>query len=432
MLDEIIVLGNQLFPKMNEWGFTRERLATNINLQCDGWGLLHLISYEFSALVSSPIKVARAVYSLGLFSSAVTISTPEEAHKESETVKDNLIRLATLLINLGADVNLKDSHNRTPICFVSASDIADLFVEKGALDVNFDEGITPLHVVCSQMMFSIEPLMNHGLNIYNQDKYQRLPIHCAVALRSPLTLHNIKYYLLWDIFSQNNSMSTADNFGHYPLSYALVYGDEETIDLCLENTPIDVIHRIHKTLDTLPIEGETTAFTQQVKLDDLVYSVPPRFQIMYGAGRNRRPSKREITTKVEAKIDSAYEYEGNIYNLLPDEHGKKHTRGSNTITKRVLDNWGKREATFNNVYATNYNEKLAEIIKCWCRNQPKSNFIEMGETVGWDEGEETTIVELYYNHTGSHMRPKYCGKFSKKQNDLIIDFSNSGPVFSPS
>ena len=94
--------------------------------------------------------------------------------------------------------------------------------------------------------------------------------------------------------------------------------------------------------------------------------------------------------------------------LKADDHGKKHTKGSNQAKKKLIEgttNGG--AATFTSAYASAYESYLFRVIRSAHAVNPMTSFVDMGASCGYDDGTETTCVELYYNgDIGSHMRPK--------------------------
>lgn len=125
-----------------------------------------------------------------------------------------------------------------------------------------------------------------------------------------------------------------------------------------------------------------------------------------GVNTVRERALLEIERKKKEKEHFCFEHEGKKYYYFPDRHGNKHTEFSNKIKANTLRHWPpERPATFNASFAKRYVELIKEVIR---QAIPQSsNFVRFRNFVGWDNGEETNVVELYYEgNLGSHIRPK--------------------------
>merc|ERR1712029_50259 len=96
-----------------------------------------------------------------------------------------------LLLDHGANVNVKDKVNATPLHIalregVMGSKIAKLLIEKGA-KVNVIGGImerTPLHQACTNgNEATIQLLLDHGANVNVEDNENITPLHVALRER---------------------------------------------------------------------------------------------------------------------------------------------------------------------------------------------------------------------------------------------------------
>ena len=132
----------------------------------------------------------------------------------------------------------------------------------------------------------------------------------------------------------------------------------------------------------------------------------------------RAAAAEAIKAKEAARIHEVFEYKGKKYYISADSHNK-HTSASKIFEKKLNDdprylreNWRvKQAATFNIQFAGSYREIVKKVIVTIATNDEVSSYVDMSEFVGWDTGfdghaEATSIIELYYEGFGSHIRPK--------------------------
>ena len=157
-----------------------------------------------------------------------------------------------------------------------------------------------------------------------------------------------------------------------------------------------------------------------------------------GKNNIREQVKLEIEKQKSERICEIYVYNGVNYTLSSDKHNK-HITHSERISEEVdkdarsltSDKWKNQVATFNVEFAKQYKDILKKIIKTIARNEHSDcRYVRFPESVGWDrnsgkQGEETNIIELYYEEEGSHIRPK--AESWLKYNDKIINYR---PIFS--
>ncbi len=108
--------------------------------------------------------------------------------------------MAKMLIDKGADVSLKDSHDKTPLHIAAYSEqnptisenrieIARALVKKAPLEEQDDLGYTPLHTAASNGRFEIVTmLLDNGAHIQAKTNADATPLHLAAAAGSAQTV----------------------------------------------------------------------------------------------------------------------------------------------------------------------------------------------------------------------------------------------------
>lgn len=149
----------------------------------------------------------------------------------------------------------------------------------------------------------------------------------------------------------------------------------------------------------------------------------------------REQAKNETDARAKSKLADVFEYEGKKYYLGADDHNNKHMKLSKDISEKFASNrrlvkerWGTKPATFNLKYAKSYKEVLKEVVINVALNNDRTNFVRFNDFVGWDRGEETRIIELYYEEEGSHIRPKDESQVSEED---IIDIRDTANQLNP-
>lgn len=99
---------------------------------------------------------------------------------------------------------------------------------------------------------------------------------------------------------------------------------------------------------------------------------------------------------------------GQKYYLHADNHGKKHTNKhlySKSLRELLKATKEGSPATF--LSQCSYTSLLDRTIKAWALSGRQSNFLDFEDEIGVDNGEKTSVIELYYGgEIGSHIRPK--------------------------
>lgn len=393
---ESINLLSKIFPNEEHIvkGFKSSLLTHGINGKYKGWSLLHLCAYRYDELQ---------------YCWKAWLADPEEFPA--------LKKLINLLIDGNADVNIQDDLGRTPIYFTSNKDMMKILLEKGANLSHSNDNVTALHVLSYNVYTYVIDHIMHGADPYAVDKFGRLPLHVAAANHyTSDDPKNIKAL----IDHAPLSVVAKDKFGHYPLFYALIFGSAYAVDILLEETPHSIIEEVIVSIENNTFNEHQ--LSERLELDNAIYQPAFEFKMMFGAGKKpRKPTIAEVRQIAENKQErETFTHEGNVYYLHPDDHGIKHTKLSKRMTsdsnnkkitkKDFIAKYKNEPATFNEKYVKNYKEKLSEIIKSAVLSKELENKItvfDMKEVVGWDRGEPTKFIELYYNDKiGSHMRPK--------------------------
>ncbi len=94
--------------------------------------------------------------------------------------------ISAMLINLGANVNARDDHGKTPLYYSSNKETADILLSTGAgINDSGDDKRTPLHkAVYENNMELVLFLTSRGASVHIRDKYKNTPLHTAVVADS--------------------------------------------------------------------------------------------------------------------------------------------------------------------------------------------------------------------------------------------------------
>ena len=105
-----------------------------------------------------------------------------------------------------------------------------------------------------------------------------------------------------------------------------------------------------------------------------------------------------------AKLEAPEEEGDDTEKAKVDRHGTKHLRNKKGTTKRdMLAKSKTQPATF--YPSVNYEDLLQRVVRV--AEESGSQYVDVGEGIGVDKGEETTTVEVYGGpEVGYHIRPK--------------------------
>lgn len=198
----------------------------------------------------------------------------------------------------------------------------------------------------------------------------------------------------------------------------------------LDGSNIDVIEML-KELTTTLLENLSTGKGKAFNIPEISDLWNPTFidhtnmlfdyslDFLVPKSKNAKKKKCEIQSNITPRIHVPYVYDGEIYYLISHTHNNKHFEFSDKMTQTKLDNWHniRMPATFYPEIKKNNKNILETLIKTVVKNKNTVNnknisfFVNFKYPIGWDEGvnkkvEKTSIIELYYDETGSHMRPK--------------------------
>ncbi|MGL9757975.1 MAG: ankyrin repeat domain-containing protein [Wolbachia sp.] len=123
----------------------------------------------------------------------------------------NYVKVVELLIEKGANVNIRDNEGKAPLHFVNHPYMAEMLLNKGAeVNIQDNEGRTPLHLTPDRFSYIVEMLLNKGAEVNIKDNEGRTP------------LHFVKYKPIAELLLNNGAkIDIQDNEGRTPLHYAV-------------------------------------------------------------------------------------------------------------------------------------------------------------------------------------------------------------------
>ena len=470
-LDELIRLAhktlrmgpllNQLTPNETD----KIRIHIDAALNDEGWSILHMAVHQYD----EPNVAIRDMFAGRLF-----------AYSVAERRKDTL-QLIKLIISCGANINLQDKYGRPPIFFAASEMIANLLLSYGAITFFPDLDFSGLHVQCFLRQRYFESFLKDSASALRQDAHGRLPLHWLL-IGERTTIDEVT--LLIECAAESTQMR--DNYALYPLGYAALYSSDEVFSLVLAKSPRFVLETTLRQinegfiqLDEYDSDTEVDLALTSNILNDIIsgigiipavsdfengqvskdtpteallssssltlskddadkfawplsedkYKTPSEYSLMAGGGKGKNKRKKILKslTEKEEKAPSTIEVDGKIIYLHPDDHGKKHMKHSYLLSKNFIRTWrtgAYRDATFIPKYAETYYKTLEGVIRTRAMQENIAGLVDMGELVGYDGGQETNIIELYYHsEIGSHIRPKLC--LSTKDEAGIVPFDPS-------
>ena len=166
-----------------------------------------------------------------------SIALPGKQTPIYNAVLNQKIEMVQQLINLDADVNVKDAANVTPLHHAISSqndDIIRILIQKGALlEAKTIDGLTPLHIaIIDGTEDSVELLIDSGASVNATSTHGETPLHFAAELNC---LRKVELLL------QNSAnVNSADCNGTFPLHLASGKGHNAVVELLCKQTKANV------------------------------------------------------------------------------------------------------------------------------------------------------------------------------------------------
>ncbi|MCA7010748.1 ankyrin repeat domain-containing protein [Wolbachia endosymbiont of Tribolium confusum] len=159
--------------------------------------------------------------------------------------RNDLVKIAELLIKKGGNVNTADQDGWNPLHFAAASGsigVVEILIANGAnVNAADQDGCTPLHCAAHNGHKEIvELLLDKGANIDAVDKVKITPLHAAV--------HFSYTEVIKVLIAKWANVNTADQNGCTPLHCAAVNGHEEIVELLLDTgANVDAVSQAEST-----------------------------------------------------------------------------------------------------------------------------------------------------------------------------------------
>ena len=231
---------------------------SNKSLNYSGFNLLHFMIKEYE-YYSIPIEMFELLIDSGVDINAIVSSKNKQRKHYFNCYKGYTalhfalsidfndgnvpINIVQLLLNRGANVNIKASNGVTPLHLALArveyqeecKSIVSSLIDKGA-DVNarvsdeadYDSGYTPLHfaVIYKGASDLIVPLIEAGADVNKKDAEACTPLHYAVA--------NKDREIVTLLLENGADLNTINKEGNTPLHVSVMHGSKQTVALlCL-------------------------------------------------------------------------------------------------------------------------------------------------------------------------------------------------------
>ncbi len=392
----------------------------DINAQYEGWTLLHYCVYMFSYEVREPSDLLLFLY-----------ADSGEQPPNIEETGQRLLNLIQYLLLHGADAAKEDKYGRTPIYFAST-----LYASQDALNKQYwdllqptpvllnplNQHVQPLHVVASLTQKFVIDFITRGAKTDALDENGRMPLHCATMHTNfDKEFYNVKALVSFE----PKSLEHADKFGNFPLYYAAIFATPDCFDFVLEhtsrNTILAVLEKLTQTVFFADQE-QLQELEQTYKIYDPIYNVPAELKIMFGAGPKAK--KKDLKACLEESLEkkkTTYSKDGiAYYDTYHDGHGWKHVLSSAIYKQKFQDQRDFIKSTKNGQPAKffpqvfegdlTYEQLVTSSVEAWVdKGADLANpYVEFPESIGADNGNETTWVQIYFTASGGvHIRPKH-------------------------
>ncbi|QWE33115.1 MULTISPECIES: ankyrin repeat domain-containing protein [unclassified Wolbachia] len=164
--------------------------------------------------------------------------------------RNDLVKIAELLIKKGANVDAVNKVKRTPLhaavlfCY---TEVIKVLIENGVnVNVADQNGCTPLHCAAhNENKEIVELLLNKGANVDAVDLAESTVLHHAISAE------NCQVEIVKAIIQKEADVDIADKYGRTPLSWAIRNGYSEVAKILLENKADPLLG--HKSFNTLKL-----------------------------------------------------------------------------------------------------------------------------------------------------------------------------------
>ncbi len=159
--------------------------------------------------------------------------------------RNDLVKIAELLIKKGGNVNTADEDGWTPLHFAAACGsigVVEIFIaHKVSVVVADEDGCTPLHCAAHNGHKEIvELLLNKGANIDAVNKVKITPLYAAVRFGYT--------EIIKVLIANKANINAADEDGCTPLHCAAINGHKEIVELLLnEGANVDAVNQVEST-----------------------------------------------------------------------------------------------------------------------------------------------------------------------------------------
>ena len=207
----------------------------------------------YRAVRSDSIKIVDILLKNGAKPSIDIIDTSQFYSCLHLAVLNKSNTIIKLLIDNGANINIKDSKSQTPLHHAVSQgslEIVKLLIKSGAdISSKTINGQTPLHFAVSQGSLEIVKLLiESGANISLTNNYGQTPLHIAAKKKDSLAMIKL-------LIKSGAEISPEDNYGHTPEDYAKLNQDQELIDYFESFKGLPVIAETNE-VSIVPIESQ--------------------------------------------------------------------------------------------------------------------------------------------------------------------------------
>ena len=164
--------------------------------------------------------------------------------------RNDLVKIAELLIKKGGNVNTADQDGWNPLHFAAASGsigVVEIIIANGAnVNAADQDGCTPLHCAAHNGHKEIvELLLDTGANVDAVSQAESTALHHAVSAE------NCQVEIVKAIIEKEAAVDIADKYGRTPLCWAIRNGYSEIARILLENKADPLLG--HKSFNTLKL-----------------------------------------------------------------------------------------------------------------------------------------------------------------------------------